>query len=148
MCLTLAWNKELAHWWLVELPYWWKWGCCTTILGIFPREVKDIILHEVRLNPRVVRLKQTLEGGKLGKTQNFYLGGGDIWWLYLISLSSSGTIQFGQSVNTLQVPEHKKSLNILGNSEKLKIPIWVEGTFGDYIWSVYLLQVQYSLDNQ
>ena len=31
------------------------------ILGIFPCEVKDIILHEVRLNPREVRLKQTLE---------------------------------------------------------------------------------------
>ena len=73
-------------------------------------------------------------GGKLRKTQNFFLGGGDIWSLYLISLPSSGTVQIGQSVNTLQVPEHKKNLfNIPGNLEKLKIPIWLEGTFGDYI---------------
>ena len=48
-----------------ELPYWWKRGCFRTILGIFPREVKDIIFawrgaHEMRLNPRQVRLKQTL----------------------------------------------------------------------------------------
>ena len=47
-------------------------GYCTTILGIFPREV--------RLNPREVRLKRTL-----------------------------------------------------GNSEKLKFPFQVEGTFGDDI---------------
>ena len=60
--------------------------------GIFPHEVKDINLREVRLNPHEVRLKQTLEN--------------------------------------------------MENSEKLKIPFWVEGTFGDYIWSVYLLQVQ------
>ena len=33
------------------------------------------------------------------------------------------------------------------NSEKPKIHCWVEGTFGDYIWTVYLLQVQYSMDN-
>ena len=64
-------------------------------LGIFPRQVKDIILHKVRLNPCKVRLKQTLE-----------------------------------------------------NMENLKMPFWVEGTFGDYIWSVFLLQVQYSMDNQ
>ena len=30
-------------------------------MGIFPREVKDIILREVRLNPHKVRLKQTSE---------------------------------------------------------------------------------------
>ena len=34
------------------------------------------------------------------------------------------------------------------NSEKLKFFFWVEGTFGDYIWSVYILKVQYSMDNQ
>ena len=32
-----------------------------TILGIFPRKVKDIILRKVRLNPREVRLKRTSE---------------------------------------------------------------------------------------
>ena len=51
----------------------------------------------------------------------------------MISLPSSGTVQLGQSVNILQVPEQKKTTNILGNTDKLKIPIWVEGTFGDYI---------------
>ena len=60
--------------------------------------MKDIILHEVRLNPCEVKLKQSSEN--------------------------------------------------LENSEKLKIPFWMEGTFGDYIWSVYYLQVQYSMDNQ
>ena len=28
-----------------ELPYWWKRGYCTTILGIFGRVVKDIIMR-------------------------------------------------------------------------------------------------------
>ena len=49
-------------------------GCCTTILGIFPREVKDIILHEVRLNPCEVRLKRTSENSETRKNSNFLFG--------------------------------------------------------------------------
>ena len=61
----------LYIWWIVEVPYWWKRGCCTAILGIFPREVKDIILHEVRLNPREVR---TSENSETWKNSNFLFG--------------------------------------------------------------------------
>ena len=40
-------------------------------MGIFPHEVKDIILREVRLNPSEVRLKRTLE---TRKNSNFLFG--------------------------------------------------------------------------
>ena len=41
-------------------------------MGIFPREVKDIILREVRLNPCEVRLKRTLENSETQKKKNFF----------------------------------------------------------------------------
>ena len=45
-------------------------------MGIFPREVKDIILREARLNPHEVRLKQTLGGGNSEKTKiSFWVEG-------------------------------------------------------------------------
>ena len=76
------------HWWLVEVPYWWKQGCCMTILGIFPHEVKDIILCEVRLNPHQVRLKWTLEklrGREIRKNPNFLYR----WWGPLVMIFDS-----------------------------------------------------------
>ena len=45
-----------------------------TFLGIFPHEVKDIILYEVRLNPHEVRLKQTSENSETRKNSNFLFG--------------------------------------------------------------------------
>ena len=43
-------------------------------MGIFPHEVKDIILREVRLNPCEVRLKQTSENSETQKNSNFLFG--------------------------------------------------------------------------
>ena len=43
-------------------------------MGIFPREVKDIILREVRLNPSKVRLKRTSENSETWKNSNFLFG--------------------------------------------------------------------------
>ena len=34
---------EISCCWLVEIPYWWNWGCFVTILRIFPCGVKNII---------------------------------------------------------------------------------------------------------
>ena len=45
-----------------------------TFLGIFPCVMKDIILHEVRLNPSKVRLKRTSENSETWKNSNFLSG--------------------------------------------------------------------------
>ena len=45
-----------------------------TILGIVPREVKDIILRKVRLNPCEVRMKRTSENSETQKNSNFLFG--------------------------------------------------------------------------
>ena len=45
-----------------------------TFLRIFPREVKDIILREVRFNPRKVRLKQTSKNLENSKSSKFLFG--------------------------------------------------------------------------
>ena len=42
--------------------------------NFFPHVVKDIILHEVRLNPRKMRLKQTSENLETWKNSNFLCG--------------------------------------------------------------------------
>ena len=57
-------HVELISWWLV-----WNRCCFVTFLGIFPREVEDIIFvwrgaREVRLSPHEVRLKRTSENSK------------------------------------------------------------------------------------
>ena len=52
--------KKIKEW---RIPLWW--------LVKFPREVKDIILREVRLNPREVKLKRTLENSETRKNSNF-----------------------------------------------------------------------------
>ena len=68
-------------WWLVEVPYWWNRGCFMTFLGIFPREVKDIIFAYARWDLCEVRLKWTLENSELRKSQISFLGRGDLWWV-------------------------------------------------------------------
>ena len=74
---------SMHSWWLLEVPYWWNWGCFVTFfLEIFPREVKDIIFTYARWDLREVRLKWTSENLELGKTQISFLGGGDLWWVW------------------------------------------------------------------
>ena len=59
----------LINWWLVEVPYWWKRGCCTTILGIFWREVKDIITQG-EIEPTWGEIETSIRKiGKLRKSQ-------------------------------------------------------------------------------
>ena len=75
-----------------------------------------------------------------------------------ISENSPGTTQTRQSINTPWVQLTldnqqtffryliiKKSVTTF---RKLKITFWVDGTFGDYIRSDNLHQVQYSMDNE
>ena len=49
-------RKPCLFWWLVELPYWWKRGCCTTILEIWTHVRWDWNEHwrggETRKNPK------------------------------------------------------------------------------------------------
>ena len=75
--------------------------------------------------------------GKLRKSQNSFLGGGEIWWLYLISLPYSGTVQHGQSINILQVPECKIIVNTLGKIRKTQNFFLGEGD----IWWQYLISL-------
>ena len=57
-----------------------------TILGIFPRKVKNIIFawrgaREVRLKPCEVRVKQTSENSETQKNSNFFFGWRELWWV-------------------------------------------------------------------
>ena len=63
-CADRDYCRSTHFWWLVEsyLIERNRVEHCMTILGIFPHEMKDIILCEVRLNPCKVRLKRTLVG--------------------------------------------------------------------------------------
>ena len=45
-----------VYWYLVELPYWFKIGCCVIFHEFFPRQTQKITLCEVRFNPLGVKL--------------------------------------------------------------------------------------------
>ena len=57
-------HEVLDIWWLIEVPYWWKRACFMTILGIFPREMKDIISTQDEIEPTRGEIETNI--GKLG----------------------------------------------------------------------------------
>ena len=94
----------------------WKPDCLTTILGIFPREMKNIILcrgEHARWDWTHGRWawnehRTTWEKAKIA----FWVersSGNHIWSVWLLQVHYNS----GQSVNTLQVPELKKSVDTL-----------------------------------
>ena len=105
-------KSKIPFW--VEGTFWWLYFISLPSLGTVQHGQSINILQV----PECKKIVNTL--GKIRKTQNSFLGGGDIWWLYLISLPSSGTVQHGQSINILQVPECKKIVYSWKNQKNSK----------------------------